>query len=90
MLVSFTQIMAIQCCMHAVASRPGSCSEQVKGRFFVYETNSSLSVYFLFQLSSKAASDGTFCIALKSQAHLGRAYIVLFIVITMTAAKGLR
>lgn len=76
------EVMTQQCFTQAAASRP---SEQVKGRFYAFETNSGFFVYFLLSsllmlchgFDANDDNDGTICITLIPQACLGRAYVVL-------------
>lgn len=77
------EMMTQQCFTQAAASWP---SEQVKGRFCAFDTN-SVFFFFNFLLNSllklchgfdaNDANDGTICITLIPQTCLGRAYAVL-------------
>lgn len=75
-------MMTQQCFTQAAASQP---SEQVKGRFYAFENNSSFFGFFLLNsllklchgFDANDGDDGTICITPIPQACFGRAYVVL-------------
>lgn len=76
------EMMTQLCFTQAAASRP---SEQVKGRFYAFETNSGFFVHLLLNsllklrhgFDANGDNDGTICITLIPKAFIGRAYVVL-------------
>lgn len=77
------EMMTQLCFTEAAASWP---SEQVKGRFYAFETNSDFFVHFLLNsllklchgFDANGDNDGAICITLIPQAFLGRAYVVVW------------
>lgn len=76
-------MMTQQCFTRAAASQH---SEQVKGRFCAFESNSGIFGFILLNsllklchgFGANDGDDGTICITLIPQACLGRAYVILW------------